>query len=107
MIFDCLDIDSVTSFDWDVGNIDKNERKHGLKWNEIEEIFFNEPLIIVEDLRHSEDECRCFALGRTDEDRAVYVAFTLRRKMIRVISARPMNRKERRVYEEAKNDSAI
>lgn len=107
MIFDCLDIDSVTSFDWDAGNIDKNERKHGLKWNEIEEIFFNEPLIIVEDLRHSEDECRCFALGRTDEDRAVYVAFTLRRKMIRVILARPMNRKERRVYEEVKNDSAI
>jgi len=39
-------------------------------------------------------------LGRTNDDRYLFVVFTIRNNKIRVISARDMNRKERRVYRE-------
>ena len=77
MDFECLDVESVSGFDWDDGNIYKNEKKHGIKWQMIEEIFFNEPLLLLEDVRHSKEECRCFALGKTDESLKLLVVFTL------------------------------
>ncbi|MCD6433050.1 MAG: BrnT family toxin, partial [Sulfurimonas sp.] len=58
MQFNCLDIEAIVGFNWDVGNTFKNEDKHGLKWTTIEEVFFNEPLVIVEDFKHSQEECR-------------------------------------------------
>jgi hypothetical protein len=63
-------------------------------------VFFNEPLLIVEDPRHSVDEPRLHALGRTDEGRPLHITFTLRvaATRIRVISARDMSRKERARY---------
>ena len=105
MAFDCLDIEDVMEFDWDDGNIYKNERKHGLKWQLIEEIFFNEPLLLLEDLRHSVNECRCFALGCTDDGIYLFVVFTRRIEKVRVISARIMNKKERIIYGKVKKDS--
>lgn len=100
MRFGCLDIDGLVEFDWDDGNILKNEVKHALKWQIIEEIFFNEPLVLLEDKTHSsDDECRCAALGFTNEKQLVAVIFTKRKNKIRVISARPMSKKERTFYE--------
>ncbi len=99
MNFDCLVLDDIIGFEWDDGNIYKNEKKHGIKWQEIEEVFFNEPLLIYEDFKHSKDECRCYALGKTDEEKMLFVVFTKRNKKIRVISARKMNKKEREIYE--------
>jgi len=99
MKFDCLNVDDVTAFDWDDGNIDKNEKKHGIKSNLIEEVFFNEPLVIAKDVKHSEYECRCVALGITDERKKLTVIFIKRKNKIRVISARYMSKKERVFYE--------
>lgn len=100
MKFDCLDLDVLTGFDWDDGNVLKNEIKHNLKWQIIEEVFFNEPLVLLEDKKHSdESECRCVALGFTDSGQFVTVIFTNRNNNIRVISARPMSQKERKFYE--------
>ena len=101
MDFDCLDIQNIVGFDWDDGNIYKNEKKHGLKYSTIEEVFFNEPLLIVEDFKHSLDECRCVALGKNNFDDFITVVFTVREKHIRVISARAMSKKERVIYEKA------
>ncbi|MCD4667505.1 MAG: BrnT family toxin [Sulfurimonas sp.] len=101
MQFDCLDVESIVGFDWDEGNIHKNENKHGLKWTAIEEVFFNEPLVIIEDFKHSCIECRCVALGYNDASDLITVIFTLREDKIRVISARSMSKKERKVYERA------
>jgi uncharacterized DUF497 family protein len=101
MNFDCLEIEAIVGFEWDEGNIHKNEDKHGLKWTAIEEVFFNEPLLIVEDLKHSLDECRCIALGKNDFYDLVTVVFTVTEKYIRVISARSMSKKERIIYERA------
>jgi uncharacterized DUF497 family protein len=105
MQFECLKLDEIIGFDWDDGNRYKNEKKHGLKWQLIEEVFFNEPLLIFEDVKHSKDECRCFALGYTDEQVYLFVVFTKRDHKIRVISARRMNKKERSAYERFKKDS--
>jgi len=101
MKFDCLEIERVVGFEWDEANIHKNENKHGLQWTAIEEVFFNEPLLIVEDFKHSLDECRCVALGKNDFDEFVTVIFAIRDKHIRVISARAMSKKERIIYEKA------
>jgi uncharacterized DUF497 family protein len=99
--FDCLDIKNIVGFEWDEGNLYKNEKKHGLKWTTIEEVFFNEPLLIVEDFLHSKSECRCLALGKDDNGKKISVVFTVRGNKIRVISARVMSKKERIFYEQA------
>ena len=101
MKFDCLDIESIVGFEWDEGNIHKNENKHGLTWTTIEEVFFNEPLLVVEDFKHSLNECRCVALGRNNFNELITVIFTIRNQKIRVISARAMSKKERKFYEKA------
>ena len=100
MIYDCLDTSDIIGFDWDDGNILKNQVKHNLKWQVIEEVFFNNPLLIMEDFKHSKvQECRCVALGHIDNGRLVTVIFTKRKNKIRVISAQNMSKKEIKVYE--------
>ena len=85
-------------FDWHGGNTEKNWKRHGVSPSESEQIFFNRPLLGSDDIVHSEREKRFYALGQTDEGRELFIAFTMRERRIRVISARDMNRKERRVY---------
>jgi uncharacterized DUF497 family protein len=91
----------VVGFDWDAGNARKSADKHSVTQSETEQAFFNQPLLILEDRRHSFAEARFHALGRTDEDRRLHVTFTLRREatLIRVISARAMSARERLAYE--------
>tara|TARA_R110002095_G_scaffold83944_2_gene72915 strand:+ start:3764 stop:4075 length:312 start_codon:yes stop_codon:yes gene_type:complete len=97
----------VTGFDWNEGNSRKNAEKHGVSQSEAEKIFFNEPLLVLEDSKHSQAEARFHALGETDDERLLHITFTLRQNgtLIRVISARNMHRKERAVYEQTKKDA--
>ncbi len=95
-----LDIAKITGFDWDTGNARKND-KHNVSTTEAEQMFFNEPLLIVADPRHSAHEVRLHALGKTDEGRRLHVTFTVRANKIRVISARDMHRREKAVYAQA------
>jgi len=85
-------------FAWDAGNNDKNWEKHGIADSECEEIFFNQPLVVRHDPSHSRGEERFWTLGQTDAGRYLFVAFTLRKKLIRVISGREMTQRERRFY---------
>jgi hypothetical protein len=85
-------------FEWDAGNAGKIWERHRVTPTECEELFFNQPLVVGEDEKHVEMEERLYALGQTDAGRLVFVAFTIRGTHIRVISARDMSRKERRVY---------
>lgn len=75
--------------------------------SEAEQIFFNEPLLLMDDFKHSQDEARFQALGITDDRRLLHIAFTLRVQdtLIRTISARDMHRKERIIYEQIQRDS--
>jgi len=90
----------VEGFDWDKGNIGKNWKRHRVTHIECEEVFFNKPLVVKEDESHSVSEARYYGLGKTDDGRLLFVVFTIRGNKIRVISARDMNRKERRTYYE-------
>jgi uncharacterized DUF497 family protein len=89
---------AATGFDWDPGNGNKNWLGHSVTTTECEQIFFNEPLVVASDSKHSQVEDRYYALGRTSADRRLFVVFTMRGTLVRVISARDMSRKERRVY---------
>ena len=88
------------SFDWDEGNINKNWDKHRVHHLECEEVFFNEPIITKAEKRGIPQEERVSALGVTNEGRFLFVVSTIRRGRIRVISARDMNKKERKIYHE-------
>ncbi|MGA2229208.1 MAG: BrnT family toxin [Syntrophobacteraceae bacterium] len=61
------------------------------------------PFVVTDDQEHSHDEPRYYALGQTDKGRKLFVVFTIRDSLIRVISARNMNRAERRIYDEKEN----
>ncbi len=103
-----IDWTQVTGFEWDEGNARKNADKHGVSQAEAERVFFNEPLLVLPDRKHSsQNEVRYHALGTTDENRLLHITFTLRASgtLIRVISARDMHRKERFYYEQAKKNT--
>ena len=97
-----IDWERIVGFAWDAGNARKNVDKHDVSQSESEQVFFNEPLLTVPDVRHSAAEQRIHALGRTDDGRLLHITFTLREEetKIRVISARDMSRKERSYYEQ-------
>ena len=88
-----------TGFDWDEGNVLKNWEKHRVSAVECEQVFFNRPVVVAENAEHSRREERLFALGQTDAGRLLFVVFTVRRDLIRVISARDMSKRERKEYE--------
>jgi uncharacterized protein len=97
-----IDLAKIVGFDWDEGNSRKISDKHDVIQSEAEQIFFNQPLILLNDPRHSQKEVRYHALGKTDDARLLHVTFTLRAEqtLIRVISARDMHRKERKAYDQ-------
>jgi uncharacterized DUF497 family protein len=86
-------------FDWDAANSGKNRTTHRVSDWECEEVFFNRPFVVRGDPEHSQGESRFYALGQTERSRGLFVVFTIRGKLLRVISARDLTRKERRIYQ--------
>jgi uncharacterized protein len=101
------DIFLPSGFEWDKGNLDKSLEKHGISPNEAEEAFNNDPLLLNRDLKHSGGEMRYIALGKTDVRKMLFISFTIRKKKVRIISARKMNKKERAIYEKAEKDTRL
>jgi len=95
-----IDLSQLAGFDWDESNREKNWEKHAVLASECEEVFFNLPLLLQADVAHSQKEPRYYVLGHTISGRHLFIAFTVRGDMIRVISARDMSRKERKIYEQ-------
>ena len=95
-----------TGFQWDEGNVEKNWIRHRVSPVECEEVFFNEPLVVAPDVKHSDAEPRLHALSQTDRGRFLFLVFTIREKLIRVISARDMSRREKKEYERAQSEAA-
>jgi len=96
-----IDLSQFTGFEWDDKNRDKNWEKHKVAAGECEEVFFNLPLLLQSDDAHSQKEPRYYVLGHTIAGRRLFIAFTVREDKIRVISARDMSKKERKIYEQA------
>lgn len=92
-------LERITGFERDKGNEQKNV-KHGVTPAEAEQVFMNEPLVVLDDLKHSGNEKRFHSLGQTSDGRLLHITFTIRTSKIRVISARDMHRKERAIYEQ-------
>jgi hypothetical protein len=88
-----------SGFEWDKHNFEKIREKHAVTSAECEQVFFNLPVIAGDDEKHSETENRFYVLGQTDSGRLLFLVFTVRKDKLRVISARDMNKKERRVYQ--------
>ena len=87
-------------FDWDQWNVQKNESKHGVSRLEAESAFYDPHYRLFEDLRHSSrNETRYILYGRSLEARVLMVGFTRRGRKVRIITARPASRKERRIYD--------
>ena len=91
-----VDLSEIAGFDWDSGNSRKSADKHVVSQSEAEQLFFNAPLLLLPDHRHSQREARYHVLGKTETGRQLHVTFTLRKggTLIRVISARDMHRIE-------------
>jgi uncharacterized DUF497 family protein len=93
-----LDWSQIVGFEWDTGNALKSVGKLGISCEEAESIFAQEEIIVLKDERHSQSEERWHAFGRSNQDRLLCVTFTVRKNLLRVISARPMNKRERKHY---------
>ena len=98
-----LNLNKVTGIDWDDGNSRKSAEKQDVSQAEAEQVFFNDPLLLLLDDKHSRKETRYHAYGKTNDGRKLHITFTLRGgdTLIRVISARDMHRKERMIYDQA------
>jgi len=90
----------IVGFEWDDGNRDKSLKKHGVTDTEAEEVFADTGRVIREDVEHSQTEARHYLIGKTEKGRILFVSFTIRRNLLRIISARPVNRKEINLYEQ-------
>ena len=102
-----IDLKKLTGFEWDRGNVDKSYQKHGITPNESEEVFLDENILFLEDIKHSSEEQRFEAVGKNIKGNILFLVFTVRGNeqssttyKIRIISARAANIKERRRYEE-------
>jgi uncharacterized DUF497 family protein len=94
------ELEALAGFQWDEGNGPKVRKRHGVSEVECEQVFFNSPLVISPDEKHSKAEQRFCLLGVTDAGRGLFVVFTMRGKLVRVISARDMNQREKRLFEQ-------
>ncbi|OGH20007.1 MAG: hypothetical protein A3D74_01285 [Candidatus Levybacteria bacterium RIFCSPHIGHO2_02_FULL_37_13] len=103
-----VDLRKIVGFEWDEWNIDKSYKKHGIRPDETEEVFLDKDVQIERDIKHQEKEERYIAIGKTVEDKILFVVFTMRNYAVRIISGRRSNKKERRLYEEGiKKNSKI
>ncbi|SRR3989344_4160256 len=92
-----FDFKKLEGFDWDKGNLE-HVRRHGVNYKECEQVFFNKPFLVNEDNAHSQIEERFEVLGRTRNERLLFVVFTFRGKTIRVVTARDQSKKERKQF---------
>jgi uncharacterized DUF497 family protein len=99
-------LEHCTGFDWDEANTHKIWDRHGVTTEDAEDVFFHEPLVVRSDVRHSKKEKRYYTLGQTASGRRLFVVFTVRHNLIRIISARDMNRNETEQYEKYEEEDS-
>jgi uncharacterized DUF497 family protein len=87
-------------FSWNVEKAEKNQKKHGVSFEEASTAFGDPLSLTVADPAHSDDETRFVLIGLTFAGRLVVVVHSEREDGIRIISAREATRKERRYYEQ-------
>jgi uncharacterized protein len=99
-----FDLSKIDGFEWDIGNLE-HIKKHGIKIDECEQVFFNKPFVLNQDEIHSQTEDRFRVYGQTDKNRLLTLIFTIRSNKFRVISARAQSKKERREFHKTGGES--
>jgi uncharacterized DUF497 family protein len=87
-------------FEWDPKKATANVKKHGVTFQEAATIFGDPLAITFDDPDHSMSENRYITFGLSLQKRLIVVSHTERGDRTRIINARLMDRKERRIYEE-------
>ena len=100
-----MDQGTVYDFEWDVSKAIANVRTHGVSFEEAASVLQDPLALTVYDAASSQGEERWFTLGLGARGRLLAVAHTHQdiapdRARVRIISARPASRRERRAYEE-------
>lgn len=102
-----ITLQNPVEFEWDKGNVEKNKTKHDVENQEAEEVFFDTNRFIFKDRLHSKGEERFRILGKTRQERLLFVVFVVRKNKVRIISARDINKKEARLYEKKVSTATI
>lgn len=93
----------MTTFEWDPDKARTNRRKHGIDFDDAVEAFYD-PRALVEQDRSVDGELRWQTIGMTADVIMLLVAHTIRNdgenEVIRIISARRADRRERKRYEQ-------
>jgi uncharacterized protein len=87
-------------FEWDATKAEANRRKHGVTFEDAQSVFADEHALLIDDPDHSDEEDRFVLLGLSQTFRILVVVHCYRAegKVIRIISARKADARERAVY---------
>jgi uncharacterized DUF497 family protein len=90
-------------FQWDPRKAASNRRKHRVAFEEAATVFGDPLAATIRDPEHSRDESRFVTIGQAEAGRLVVVMHADRGEGIRIISARPPTRREKKRYETGKS----
>jgi uncharacterized DUF497 family protein len=90
------------NFEWNAEKARFNIKEHGVTFEEASTVFDDPLYIIFKDPKHSIGEQRYIILGKSEQSHYLFVSYTERDKRTRIISARELTPKERKVYEKKK-----
>lgn len=88
----------IDGFEWNQDKAIGNIKKHGVSFDEAITVFWDEYALLINDIEHSEDENRFVLLGISEKLRILVVIHCERGENIRIISARPATKLERKQY---------
>ncbi len=92
-------------FEWDEQKARLNLKKHRVSFDEAGTVFDDPQARVIDDPNHSSDEERAIIIGHSSKNRLLFVSYAARGDRIRIISARPASREERKGYEEHDQNS--
>lgn len=87
-------------FEWDPVKAETNLKAHGVSFDDAATVLRDTLSITIADPDHSLSENRFIDIGLSYRGQLLVVSYTERKDRIRIISARPANRAERKTYEE-------
>ena len=90
----------MLTFEWDANKARANLVKHVVSFQEATTVFGDPVSVTIPDPAHSQAESRFIILGRSHSGRILVAVHAERGDNVRIISARPASRRERKQYEE-------
>jgi uncharacterized DUF497 family protein len=96
-----IDLSYITGFEWDEASRKSNWQRYHIEEGECHDVFFNLPLFVQTDLENIPVKRRSYILGQTLSGRKLFIAFTIHKDKIRIITARDMSKREQLLYDQA------